>query len=193
MRGTRASVVNSSNGGTPGGMMRSNPARNSEGYGGRTASTRAAVIVVAFLLSEPASDYACATIIVVTNLQLRKQKSSPSGNVRVTMPTPGRPVRGSRTGRPIMALLDFLGRRWVLRIMWELRDDPAGFRQPQLRCDDMSPSVLSQRLRELTKAGAAELVDDQYRLTGEGRQLLSGLAPLRAWATRSAQRTRQER
>jgi DNA-binding HxlR family transcriptional regulator len=54
-----------------------------------------------------------------------------------------------------MALLDFLGRRWVLRIMWELRDDPAGFRQLQLRCDDMSPSVLSQRLRELTKADAA--------------------------------------
>ena len=25
-------------------------------------------------------------------------------------PRPGRPVRGSRTGRPIMALLDLLGR-----------------------------------------------------------------------------------
>ena len=109
----------------------------------------------------------------------------------MTMPTPGRPVRGSRTGRPIMALLDFLGRRWVLRIMWELRGDPAGFRLLQLRCDDMSPSVLSQRLRELNKAGVVELVDDQYRLTGEGRQLISVLAPLRAWATRWAQRTRQ--
>ena len=30
-------------------------------------------------------------------------------------------VRGSRTGRPIMALLDLLGRRWTLRILWELR------------------------------------------------------------------------
>jgi len=37
-------------------------------------------------------------------------------------PRPGRPVRGSRTGRPIMALLDLLGRRWVLRILWELRE-----------------------------------------------------------------------
>ena len=27
-----------------------------------------------------------------------------------------RSVRGSRTGRPIMALLDLLGRRWSLRI-----------------------------------------------------------------------------
>ena len=37
-------------------------------------------------------------------------------------------VRGSRTGRPIMMLLDLLGRRWVLRIVWELRDEPRRFR-----------------------------------------------------------------
>ena len=92
-----------------------------------------------------------------------------------------------------MALLDLLGRRWVLRIMWELRGDPAGFRQLQLRCDDMSPSVLSQRLRELNKASVVEMLDDQYRLTAEGRELLRVLTPLRAWATRWAQRSRQER
>jgi DNA-binding HxlR family transcriptional regulator len=90
-----------------------------------------------------------------------------------------------------MALLDLIGRRWVLRIMWELRDEPAGFRQLQLRCDDMSPSVLSQRLRELTEAEVLQLLDDQYRLTAEGRELLRVLAPLRAWATRWAQRTGQ--
>ena len=33
-----------------------------------------------------------------------------------------RTVRGSRSGRPIMALLDLLGRRWTLRILWELRE-----------------------------------------------------------------------
>ena len=27
-------------------------------------------------------------------------------------PKPGRPVRGSRSGVPVMALLDLLGRRW---------------------------------------------------------------------------------
>ena len=106
------------------------------------------------------------------------------------VPTPGSPVRGSRTGRPIMALLDLLGRRWVLRIMWELRDEPAGFRQLQLRCDEMSPSVLSQRLDELKEAEVLELLDEQYRLTAEGRELLGILAPLRAWATRWAQRSR---
>jgi DNA-binding HxlR family transcriptional regulator len=33
-----------------------------------------------------------------------------------------RSVRGSKSGRPIMALLDLLGRRWTLRILWELRE-----------------------------------------------------------------------
>jgi DNA-binding HxlR family transcriptional regulator len=56
-----------------------------------------------------------------------------------------------------------------------------------------SPSVLSQRLRELNKAGVLEVIDDQYRLTAEGRQLLNVLAPLRAWATRWAQRSLQGR
>jgi len=38
-------------------------------------------------------------------------------------------VRGSTTGRPIMVLLDLLGRRWTLRIVWELRDAPRRFRE----------------------------------------------------------------
>ena len=40
------------------------------------------------------------------------------------VPRPGRPVRGSRSGRPVMALIDLIGRRWVLRIIWELRGCP---------------------------------------------------------------------
>jgi DNA-binding HxlR family transcriptional regulator len=88
-----------------------------------------------------------------------------------------------------MALLDLLGRRWVLRIMWELRDKPARFRELQLRCDEISPSVLSERLRELVESGILESADEQYRLTSEGRELLEMLLPLRQWATRWAQRT----
>jgi len=38
---------------------------------------------------------------------------------------PAKQCAGSRTGRPIMALLELLGRRWMLRIMWELRGDTA--------------------------------------------------------------------
>ena len=43
--------------------------------------------------------------------------------------------------RSAVALLDLLGRRWTLRIGWELRDGPLTFRQIQDRCDAMSPSV----------------------------------------------------
>jgi len=90
----------------------------------------------------------------------------------MAVPTPGRPVRGSRTGRPIMALLDLLGRRWALRIA--LRE----------RCDGMSPSVLMQRLGELREAGIIELGTDGYAATAEGRSLLHALAPLKDWAER---------
>jgi DNA-binding HxlR family transcriptional regulator len=46
-----------------------------------------------------------------------------------------RRVRGSRTGRPVMALLDLLGRRWTLRIVWELREDRARrATRPHRRC-----------------------------------------------------------
>ncbi|MEU8307248.1 hypothetical protein AB0C84_27175 [Actinomadura sp. NPDC048955] len=62
------------------------------------------------------------------------------------MPKPGRPVRGSSGGRPLMAALDLFGRRWTLRIVWKLQDAPLGFRTLQQRCDDMSSSVLRHRL-----------------------------------------------
>ena len=98
---------------------------------------------------------------------------------------PGRRVRGSRTGRPIMALLDLLGRRWVLRMLWELRSGPLGFNELQERCDAMSPSVLNQRLAELRGAGVLEAGDDRrYALTGEGSDLLGALTPLDDWARR---------
>ena len=105
-------------------------------------------------------------------------------------PLPGRPVRGSETGRPIMALLDLLGRRWALRIAWELRGGPLGFRALQARCDGMSPSVLSLRLTELSEAGIVEQSDDQaYGLSPEGAALLRALEPLNEWAARWGERS----
>lgn len=107
----------------------------------------------------------------------------------MSQPVPGRPVRGSRTGRPIMALLDLLGRRWALRILWELREEPiATFRELQQRCDDISSSVLTDRLRELADAGVVERTDAGYELTGHGRDLLGRLTPLDDWARRWARR-----
>jgi DNA-binding HxlR family transcriptional regulator len=103
------------------------------------------------------------------------------------VPRPGVRVRGSRTGRPLMAALDLLGRRWALRILWELRDGPAGARELAARCDGMSSSVLYQRLRELTGAGLVSRADhDAYRLTELGADLGAALEPLDAWARRWA-------
>ena len=98
-------------------------------------------------------------------------------------PLPGRPVRGSSTGRPIMALLDLLGRRWALRVLWELREAPAPtFRDLQARCGGVSSSVLAVRLRELGEAGIVAHAGDGYALTPPGGDLLARLAPLAEWA-----------
>ena len=89
-----------------------------------------------------------------------------------------------------MALLDLLGRRWALRVIWELRGGPLVFRLLQERCEGMSSSVLNQRLRELREAGIVEGGGEGYRLTREGRRLLEAYGPLAEWAERWAARTR---
>jgi DNA-binding HxlR family transcriptional regulator len=83
-----------------------------------------------------------------------------------------------------MALLDLLGRRWTLRVIWELRDGPLAFRALQERCGGVSSSVLNERLRELRSAGIVLGGKGGYELTREGRDLLDAFAPLDAWAER---------
>ena len=97
---------------------------------------------------------------------------------------PGSRVRGPTTSRPVMAVLDLLGRRWTLRVTWELYRAPAGFRELQRRCDRMSSSVLTRRLAELTDAELVEDGPDGYRLTDLGRELVESLLPLEMWARR---------
>jgi DNA-binding HxlR family transcriptional regulator len=97
-----------------------------------------------------------------------------------------RAVRGSRSGRPIMALLDLLGRRWTLRIVWELREDRAlTSRALRTACDEASPTILQTRLSELREAGLVELVPgDGYRLTIPGKELTETFLPLHRFAER---------
>jgi DNA-binding HxlR family transcriptional regulator len=105
-------------------------------------------------------------------------------------PIPGQPVRGSRTGRPIMAAFDLLGRRWVLRILWELRDGPVGFRALQQQCGDISPTVLNTRLGELREAGLIWQDDARaHALTALGQDLYRALSPLQAWSERWSAQT----
>jgi DNA-binding HxlR family transcriptional regulator len=103
---------------------------------------------------------------------------------------PKRTVRGSRSGRPIMALLDLLGRRWSLRILWELRENSLTSRALREACDDASPTVLQARLADLRQAGFVELQPARgYRLTDTGKELLGTFLPLHRFADRWNRRT----
>jgi len=100
-----------------------------------------------------------------------------------------RRVRGSRTGRPIMVLLDLFGRRWSLRILWELREQSLTSRALRAACDEASPTVLQARLTELRDAGFIELIPASgYGLTPSGRELLETLLPLHRFAERWSKR-----
>ncbi len=95
-------------------------------------------------------------------------------------------VRGSQTGRPIMRLLDLLGRRWTLRIVWELREAPKRFRELQ---DSIgaSPTIVNTRLAELRSAKLVELDEATgYRLTSLGQELLRLFLPLHLWSEKWA-------
>jgi DNA-binding HxlR family transcriptional regulator len=88
-----------------------------------------------------------------------------------------------------MALLDLLGRRWALRVIWELRDVPStNFRELQRRCGGVSSSVLADRLRELSEAGVVGRAVDGYLLTATGRDLLQRLRPLEEWSAQWTKR-----
>lgn len=108
-------------------------------------------------------------------------------------PKIGQPVRGSISGRPIMVVLDVLGRRGALRVLWELRGDPLTFRALQQACET-NPGSLNSRLKELRELG---IIDHGggYQLTESGRGLLAILNSLQDWSDRwaanigSAQRT----
>ena len=99
-----------------------------------------------------------------------------------------RAVRGSRTARPIMALLDLLGRRWSLRILWELREQKLTSRALRTACDEASPTVLQARLSELREAGFIELAAASgYGLTELGHELQENFLPLHRFAERWSQ------
>jgi DNA-binding HxlR family transcriptional regulator len=94
-------------------------------------------------------------------------------------------VRIPKHKHPINDLLELLGRRWALRILWELRGDPLPFRRLREACDEVSTSVLTQRLGELRAAGIVELgADGAYGLSAQGRELTAHVLAMNDWATR---------
>ena len=79
-----------------------------------------------------------------------------------------------------MVLLDLLGRRWSLRILWELTSSSYNFRALRAACGDISPSMLNTRLRELRAASLVALNEDGYALTERGLRA-HGRSGLNVW------------
>lgn len=88
-----------------------------------------------------------------------------------------------------MALLDLLGRRWTLRIVWELRDRALTSRELRAACDDASPTIIQQRMTDLRDAGLVEKsAEGGYRLTASGHELFELFMPLNHFADRWSKR-----
>ncbi|MFI1916126.1 winged helix-turn-helix transcriptional regulator [Nocardia sp. NPDC020380] len=104
----------------------------------------------------------------------------------------GRPARGSTTGRPIMVLLDALGRRGALRLIWELRDGRALTFRALVDACESNPGALNTRLKELRTLHLIDHGDGGYHLTEHGRSLATTLAPLTRWADGWAEAVAQD-
>jgi DNA-binding HxlR family transcriptional regulator len=85
-----------------------------------------------------------------------------------------------------MVLLDVLGQRWMMRILWELRNQRATFRELRQRCDNLSPTVLNTRLKTLKALSLIDLDGDGYGLTGMGVELVERFSHLDSWAEKWA-------
>lgn len=82
-----------------------------------------------------------------------------------------------------MVLLDVLGKRWVLRLIWVLnRTGPGPFRALRSRSVDVSPTSRNQRLKDLRELGQIELGESGFALTEHGRSLSRLLLPLDQWS-----------
>jgi len=103
-------------------------------------------------------------------------------------------ARASRSGRPIMVLLELLGRRMSLRILWELSQAEGRLTFRALTAAaETNPSVLNARLKDLRRADLVRHGRGGYELTQHGRALLKVFLPLYRWAGIWARREAPQR
>lgn len=100
----------------------------------------------------------------------------------MSIPQPGKKVRGSYSGSPINAVFDLLGRRWALGIVWNLKEGPMTFRELQNICGSISPSILNSRIKDLREADILERTLEGYQLTERGKALRKTLVPIGKWS-----------
>jgi DNA-binding HxlR family transcriptional regulator len=89
---------------------------------------------------------------------------------------------------PVAKAMELLGDRWTLLVVRELLAGSEHFNDLRLGVPRMSPSLLSSRLGQLTRAGIVERHDDgravRYFLTPAGRELAPIVMAYGAWGTR---------
>lgn len=84
-----------------------------------------------------------------------------------------------------MALLDQLGRRGTLRILWELREGRTLTFRELASAAELPPATLNTRLHELREQALLDAADG-YRLSTLGAQLIVALKPLQGFSQRWA-------
>lgn len=84
----------------------------------------------------------------------------------------------------VLAAIELLGQRWMLRVVWELEPGPLGFLELRRRMGNCSSSMLSNRLQQLQAAGLLEKHGPKgaYELTPAGVRLGESLRPLWDWS-----------
>ncbi|WP_433733004.1 winged helix-turn-helix transcriptional regulator [Nocardia sp. CA-129566] len=86
---------------------------------------------------------------------------------------------------PMLATMDLIGQRWILRVLWELEPGRLGFLELRRRMGNCSSSMLSTRLQHLQSAGVIiKNPDKTYELTPAGQELTQALQPLWDWSER---------
>ena len=85
--------------------------------------------------------------------------------------------------RPIVALIDILSKKWIMRMLWELKQGACTFRELQARCGDISPTTINQRLKDLQKAHLVTRSSAEgYALTEAGYKLIELFDPINEFA-----------
>ena len=99
------------------------------------------------------------------------------------MPKGMQTIRKTQTSAGLALALDHFGRRWALRVIWELRGEAMNFRALREACGRISPSVMQARLHQLRDLGLVEQIPGLgYRHTAAGQRLFRVIAPLAEWA-----------
>lgn len=89
---------------------------------------------------------------------------------------------------PVAKAMELLDERWTMLLIRELLLGSRHFNELRRGVPRMSPTLLSKRLRTLTRVGVVERVEDgnrvSYTLTPAGRELLPIVEGLGQWGTR---------